>query len=60
MQTQEVIFIEGSRADAEPERGAEENVYNEEARAEFLRNDAVSAEEEAFMRGYEEQAEESL
>ena len=37
---------------------AEENVYNESAREESLDNDEISAEEEAFMKGYDEASDE--
>ncbi|MFQ5621599.1 MAG: hypothetical protein ACE5FT_07225 [Candidatus Nanoarchaeia archaeon] len=33
---------------------AEENVYSEDKREEFLEAGGISAEEEAFMKGYDE------
>jgi hypothetical protein len=36
------------------DREFEEDIYSEDYREELVDNDEVSAEEEAFMRGYEE------
>lgn len=33
---------------------SEHNVYSEEVREEFVDSDEISAEEEAFMKGYDE------
>jgi hypothetical protein len=43
--------------------GAEESVYSDESRADLVADDAISAEEDAFMKGYnqgDEVVEESI
>ena len=40
-------------AEYDPE-DAEHNVYSEEVREEYVESDEISAEEEAFMKGYDE------
>ena len=40
-----------------PEDESEENVYDDESREDLVENDEISPEEEGFMQGYEDAAE---
>lgn len=46
--------IEEEIEDSFEEGGKEENVYSETAREDLIEGDEISAEEEGFMHGYEE------